>query len=1064
MTSNLKNKQGDMLVISVCFFLSGMCGLIYQVLWTKMLGLVFGHTTLAISTVVTAFLAGLALGSFILGRIADKKDNPFQKLSSLGGPWQITSYCVMEITIGVFCFLTPWLFKLVEVIYLQCVDWSPFSLNLLRFLLCAIVMIIPTMAMGATLPLISKFLISTNREVGEKLGFIYSINTAGSVLGTFLAGFVLIPNAGISSTLLCAAILNVGIGIFLLSYGRGMQTDSPPETGQKIVEAVVDEAKEKDAAPVAAQPRNAIISVFVVVFAMSGFASLVYELAWNRSLALALGSSTYAFSAMLATFLFGTALGSYIFSKMSKTRDFDFGSFAINQFFIGISSVISVMLLGLLPIIFGKLLNYISSSYNLVIVTDFILCFLAMILPTTLIGISFPLAGKLYTNKIENLGKSIGDIYAINTIGSVSGSFLTGFVLMPWIGVQHTIFIAVCFNMIGALLLILLSSGNARVKVSWAVVIVACILSVFFIPKWDNRVMASGLFRGKGYNDTGRFATEDVVYYKDGISCSVAVIKSGESISLKVNGKADASNAADMSSQILVGYLPIFYHKDPQSVFLLGLGSGVTAGAVLDHPAVKNLECVEIEPATMDAAAFFSKYNRNALADSRLKMHVGDGRNRLLSSKKKYDVIISEPSNPWISGVASLFSKEYFELCKSRLNDDGVACIWLQLYSISPEDVKMILTTVSSVFPEMDLWLSYSDCIIVCSEKPLFFKYDQYRKVADNSSTFKDYKPFLKINHPDEFFSYYLTNRASIIPLTIGNRVNTDDLLFLEYSAPVSLYNDSALTNLDGLFRYKTSFSPSFEGNVDLSPDFYSSAYDVCKSYVPSFADSLVEEGLKRYKNESKLNICTVDSLINAKKIPQAEARLDSLIKSEPENPQYLRFKADREYEISRYSQAELFYEKLYNLKAMDSIVFIKYLTALHRTGQYEKMLELSDAALKMYPEGSDIFNFTKLEALYALGRIEEAAVCADLIVHKQSPLVFERIFECYMKLDQKQKAFEVAWQYYCFSGSSVKSAELLIDVLEKLGRREEARAIAINELSKSPFNKLFLNTIYKNN
>jgi len=1064
-----KITKGDMTLISICFFLSGMSGLIYQVLWTKMLGLVFGNTSLAISTVISVFLAGLALGSFILGRIADKPNNIFEKFGSkFPGPWQIKSYCVLEILIGVFCFLSPYFFKGMEVIYLQCTDMPAVALNLIRFFLCAIVMIIPTMAMGATLPLMSKFFISANNEVGEKLGWIYSINTAGSVLGTFLAGFVLLPNIGISLTLSCACVVNLGVGFLLLSYSRGMER---VDSEDKPLEKPSKKSEESDNVVVSdnTTASRKLINIFVVVFAMSGFASLVYELAWNRSLALALGSSTYAFSAMLTTFLFGTALGSFIFSNLSKKRDFTFFSFAVIQVLIGLFSMLSVLLLGKLPLIFGSILPFIKHSYNLVIIVDFLICFASMILPTILIGISFPLAGKLYTDKIESLGKSIGDIYAINTIGSVSGSFLTGFVLMPTIGIQNTIILAVCFNMLGALLLVIATDGKPQLKYSLISVILVCITGLFFLPRWDSKLMTSGAFRGFGTTEQA-LRSNQILFYKDGISCTVATIAVGDIIFVNVNGKTDASSGLDMSTQIMVGYLPVFYHSNPKTAFLLGLGSGVTAGAILDDPSIERVDCVEIEPAMKEAALFFKDYNHDVFNNPRFNFIVNDGRNKLLSSKNKYDVIVSEPSNPWVAGVASLFTKEYFELCKNRLNEGGIFCAWVQLYSINPQDVKMILNTISSVFPEIDIYLSsaMSDCVIIASEKPLVFKYDRFMNLYNTSDNVKKYMRFSHLKSPDEFLATYIADGKSIESLIFGSKINTDDLTSLEYSAPLSLYNTSASTNISGILNFKNSIQPKIEkfeiedSEFKMPPSFYAKGFERFSVYNSKASEMVLYEGLRLYPENSSLNLFKISNLLNLKYVDKAEELLNTLIKDNPEKVEYLAFKANYLADIGRFKEAESVYETIYD-KASAGITMemaLKYFYTLEKLEKYENILAISDWAILKF-NGDTNFKFHKFKALAELGRNDEAEILTEEILRAGfSAEIYDYIANFYLNNNKLQEAITVARNYFEVSGHDEKSAELTINIFNKQQRFEDARAVAFDVLPKYPYNKLFLETV----
>jgi spermidine synthase len=859
--------------ITAFFFLSGLCGLMYQIIWTRVLGLVFGHTTFAISTVITAFMAGLALGSYVLGRWSDRIDEkraPGRESTTWGASPQFLMYGMLEAVIGAYCLLTPLLFKVIELIYLKCSGLPFYPLSLVRFLLSMAVLIIPTFCMGGTLPLISKFLIRSHGEIGRKLGFLYFINTLGAVTGTVLAGFFLIRIFGISATLRSAAAINLGIGalVYLLNRKAG-----------SIYEGVTVEGEgsppREDAGGGASSPAMAAsgspdeagysraVRLIVVIFAFTGFASMVYELAWTRALSLAMGSSTYAFSTMLATFLFGIALGSIIYSSQASRRFLSPSLFGWLQVFIGLSCIVAIPLLGALPLIFIRIFPFIRHSYTSIVCADFLLSFVVMIIPTTLMGIAFPFAGKLYTGSLKSLGKSVGTIYAVNTIGCILGSFLTGFVLIPFIGIQNCLKVAVLINLLGGLVFLVAYYTRPLQRGLCGALVLVALLVAHFLPPWNTAVMSSGsaVYAGSYDQENASFDNDSlykILFYRDGISATVAVGKTGSLIFLRINGKTDASTSDDMFTQLLSGYLPCLYHKGTtKEVNIIGLGSGMSARAALDDVEVRSVTCTELEPAVIEANSFFTPFNGHLFSNPRFKCAVADGRNFLLASDKRYDVIISEPSNPWVAGMANLFTTEYYTLCRDRLKDDGILCGWLQLYSLSPSDVAMILKTFFSVFPHGAVWRGApGDILLLGSKKELSFDYGRYEKLFNSNEPFRNELQGIGITSPDVLLAHYICSSKEIAGLCQAAPANTDDHPSLEFSAPLSLYMDTILMNIRGIYSCKTRLVPEGAGTAkDFSPsaDFYLRLIGLVKKSDGRLADRLLTEALALYPEDTRL-------------------------------------------------------------------------------------------------------------------------------------------------------------------------------------------------------------------
>lgn len=839
--------------LSVCFLMSGMCGLIYQVLWSRMLSLIFGHTTFAISTVITAFMGGLALGSYSIGRWADSDGKIKKKISAFGGFPEFLMYGFLEAFIGIYCLLTPELFNIVEFIYLKFSGLPFYTISIIRFVLCIVVLIIPTFCMGGTLPLLSKFLIINSQELSKKLGFLYFINTAGAVLGTVLAGFYLISNLGITETLHVAAFINIAIGVLVYSLNRKTGHISAG-TEEKNVEEKIENKADKTT-----------LLIFII-FGFTGFGSMIYELAWTRAISLALGSSTYAFSTMLATFLFGIALGSIIYSFVSKRKDFTVSSFGWLEVIISLACLITIPLLGRIPLYVIYFFPVLKNSYNLILLANFLFCFLVMLIPTTLMGFVFPLVGKLYTRSIEKIGKHIGDIYAINTVGCILGSFLTGFVIIPFAGVQNSLKIGVLINMAAGILLLYTYSRKKITRLLYLSGFLLFIILLNYIPSWNPTIMSSGSAiyadiyneeytkagaEGKKYFD--ELIMKYLVFQKDGISSTVSVYDFGGSIILRVNGKTDASTVSDMPTQLLLGYLPLLYHKNPQNIFIIGLGSGVTGKAVMDFPEVESSICAEIEPAVIEATSYFKRFNGNVLDNNRFKVAIDDGRNALLSSPEDYDIIISEPSNPWIAGIGNLFTRDFYSICKSKLKDHGIMVQWFHLARTNREDIDMILNTFYSVFPEGIIWRGKdTDLILLGSQKPLIFDYERFKELYDHNKSFRSSMESININKPDVIFTHYVTKPGDIDYSSV--LLNTDDVPVLEFSAPKSLYLESSDKNLRYIYQYKSSDLPALKDNkrINLSDDYYIEMFNFYNSHMPDVAQKYAEKYSDRLSGNVK--------------------------------------------------------------------------------------------------------------------------------------------------------------------------------------------------------------------
>ena len=788
----------------VCFFLSGGTALVYEVVFLRMLGLVFGHTVHAVATVLIVFMGGLALGSALFGGLTPRIRSPIQ------------AYGWLELGIGAWAALLPMLFAWSAAWYpdlFRALGQSHAVLPWIQFALGSALLLVPTTLMGGTLAVLSQALAGPDSRVGRLVGGLYAVNTCGAVVGAAMAGYVLLPSLGNRATIEAAAALNLALGFAALVYGRARSArpagiDLAPASES---DADVREAPSRDVKPLG-------VRLTVVALGISGAVSMLYEVTWTRALALVLGSSTYAFTAMLVAFLLGLAGGSALYAWRWGTRQPSPVAFGALQ--AGIAVLVVPVLL-----MFERLPELLLAALRWSYAPPFVMWIqlglsVGVLLPVTLlIGATFPCAVAVATPGAARVGESVGRIYAANTVGAVGGAVLTGFALVPALGVHAAIVVGVVVNLLLAALL----TATADLRPAWrwgsagAALLAAVAVAVGIAP-WDPRVMSSGpaiyvgpYLRSAAASSSSSIGatlrSQRVLFYRDGRSGTVSVGQSGVHRYLRINGKTEGSTSLDMPTQQLVGHLPLLTHPDPRDVLVIGLGTGVTAGAVARH-GIRRLDVVEIEPAVVEAAGrFFGEANGHVLLDPRTRTLVADGRNFLFTTPDRYDVIISEPSNPWISGLASLFSEEFFRLTRAHLSPGGVMVQWIQLYNLRPDDLRMILKTFQGVFPATTVWNISEDLLLVGRTEPGALDLGRVKARFAEGRVGED------LGYPGNgawpsvlgFFALGETDTARFVE---DAERNTDDRLTLEFSAPRALYLDTSRTNQEAIQKARTSLLP----------------------------------------------------------------------------------------------------------------------------------------------------------------------------------------------------------------------------------------------------------------
>jgi len=781
-------------VVLSCFFLSGASGLILELLWTRMLTLVFGSTALAVSTVLTAYMGGLGLGSYLAGKFSDRLKDP------------VRAYALAEAAIGLYALSVPWIIGYYPGLNQWL--WTTFGdrymlLSVLRFFASAGLLIVPTTLMGATLPILARYFVSRPFELGRvslRLGTLYAVNLFGAVAGSFLAGFIFLPMVGIRGTNLVAASFDISLAVAILVARRLVPARQATQSLDELTAAAGSTATGVPApAPLLLSPaaRKAVL----FAFAVSGATAMTLQVLWTRALAVIIGSSIFSFTIILLAFLVGLGLGSAVFGRLVQRFRDPVRALALTHLGIVACIGLSYLITDRLPFIFTYLLSSTMVSADAVLTCQFALACLTVLPSTFLMGAIFPITVRVVTGDLATVGRDVGFAYALNTVGAIIGSFFSGFVILPSLGLQRGIYLAAVIDLALAVLLFAVASNLPRTRrMIGMATAVAMALVALVLPRWNLTNFSIGFFRismARDYIDMverrhqkKKWQTPKLVYYKDGIATTVSVDQWGKVFSMKNNGKVDASNDADMPTQISVGLLPLLLYNNDHApkVALIGYGSGVTAGATTQYP-IDKLEVVELEPAIYEAAHFFDNVNHRPTENPRVKAIAGDGRNFLSQRRDLYDVIISQPSNPWITGVSNLFTREYFQSVKSRLADDGIFCQWAQLYEMAPWNIKAIYRTLAGEFPYVMVFAAEdlsSDTILIASRKPIELDIRKIARAFENPVTRAEAKR-AGFESPHDVPAFVLLGSEELRSFVAGAQLNTDDNALIEFAAPRDL-------------------------------------------------------------------------------------------------------------------------------------------------------------------------------------------------------------------------------------------------------------------------------------
>ncbi|MFG0819246.1 fused MFS/spermidine synthase [Pseudomonas sp. GLN_3] len=673
-------------------FISGGAALIYQVLWVKQLSLVVGVEVYAITAGISAFFAGLAMGGLLFGRWADRLRHPVRLYAGLE---LAVALLAVAATLGLA--QSAALFARLEA-----------SVGLLAWLLPLSLVGLPAFLMGGTLPVLVRALTPNGAQTGEAGGRLYAANTAGAICGTLLAAFVLLPLLGVTGAACVAGALNLLAALGAWS-GRGRDERALPNSAT------------------ASLPRTPQARLAIALYCLAGGVALGYEVVWTQSIVQFMSTRAFAFSVVLATYLMGLVLGSALYARRADRIRDPWGLFGLLIAFAGLLALLQIAGLGRWLVTWQTLLEshvlQLTGSQLAGMCARFAAAAVCVVfIPTTLLGAAFPLALRLAVDSGQ-VGRDVGVVIALNTLGGIVGVMLTGFVLVPGIGLVRTLVVLACLAAaIGA---VATWRGKAVHKGMRAAVLLvggATLVTGALTPPERLAQLLPGARSG------------ELVFYQEGRGGTVAVVnqqRQGQAFNrLYIQGVSNTGDAMpSLRYMRLQALLPLLIHRgEPRSALVIGFGTGITAGAMLRYSGLEHPVVAELLPQVLAAAPLFSG-NYDAMNDPRLDIRLRDGRRELLRNEQRYDVITLEPPPPSAAGVVNLYSRDFYQLAASRLQEHGLVAQWLPLPTQNDEDSRSLVRSFLDVFPHASLWTTeFHEMLLIGSATPMVLDVPRIRQ------------------------------------------------------------------------------------------------------------------------------------------------------------------------------------------------------------------------------------------------------------------------------------------------------------------------------------------------
>lgn len=746
--------------------LSGIASLTYQVTWVRLLGLSMGSTSASISTVLAAFFLGLALGSYLAERITRNRIN------------SLKAYIFLEIIIGISgLVLLPILLNLDSLV----ASFPVLSKTLgMKFVIAMLLLILPTICMGATFPVMASILIRRKNEVGLRMSQLYSLNTAGAVFGAAMAGFIFIPNWGLDGAVYIAFCINTVIvisGVFLNSKINLPPLESDTEYGH------VGNAALKEQAPLRGR-------ALIVLFA-TGLVAIATEVGWTKYLSIFTGTTIYGFAAILTIFLIGIAAGSWVIKNRVETLPRPEIWLAYGLLLLGFSLLLTRAGLSLIPPIY-QAINHLPAAVPVRHAVKYVFVFILLFPPTFIFGALFPINLKLYCGNLQGVRAHIGKAYAVNTVASIFGSIMAGFWIIPVYGTDVLLTgMALVLLLLPVIFLTVLKAPGPRIAITSLIITV--IAANWIMPHINYEEMIASVQYQHDY-DAKKGKRPDFLFLKEGKAGVISMVTyDGKHAKLQNNGLNESFIDMENEDNVLLvetllGLLPYMLHENPKTAFVVGYGGGITTRA-LTLSKLESIKVVELEPAVVDAGRAISGGEIPALKDPRVTLEFNDARNTLLVEDNKYDIIAAQPSHPWLARASNVFTQDFFQIVKSRLNEGGIYAQWVNLFNMDVTTLRSIFKAFFDVFPEGLTFanLDSGDLIMYGSVKKIIFDYDRIDKRMSEPEIKKKLN-WHGIREPRDLFWYFALSRDEAVKAAGNIPANSD----------TNIYSEVRLSALDG--------------------------------------------------------------------------------------------------------------------------------------------------------------------------------------------------------------------------------------------------------------------------
>lgn len=766
-------KDPSFALILLCFFLSGVAGLVFETLWTREFALVFGTSELAVATVLAAYMGGLAVGASVARRWVLRTTRP------------ILVYGFLELGIGLGALAVPLAIRGSQVLCVALFGDQPsppdgdgFGLSLFTLLSAFVILLVPTAFMGATLPLLTRFAVRSDEEIGRRIALLYAINTAGAVTGVLATAFWLLPDLGLGQVLWVGVAINVSV--FVLACFAASR--AKPST-------------EVDFSAAAATPASARDSWILPLILLSGVTSFTYEVLWVRLLGHILGGTVYAFGTMLASFLTGIALGSALASKFASTRDRALFAFPISQIGVAFCSLGAFLAVNLLP---GLALS-LGAGSGAGAFRNAAVAALALLPGALFIGASFPLAVRILARRDTDASPASARVYAWNTLGAIIGSVGSGFVWIPLLHFHGAVAAAIAVNLAIAAMAAWLATPRDRTVAAVSATALLALLLLRPGPPWEV-LMTSSLDIVAGRSIAGN--PDRVSYFAVGRSSTVILRTEPDgSLGLLTNGLPEASvrprGATLMDNTVtwLSGF-PLLARPEARSLLVIGLGTGGAIERVPD--SIESIDVIELEVKVVEANRHVAEVRASdPLSDPRVRIAVNDARGSLQLTSRRWDVIVSQPSHPWTAGASHLFTQEFFELTREHLTEGGVVVQWLSPAFMDAELLRSLLATIRTVFEHVELyWIPREEAVFfLASDVPIDMLKGAARRLARSPHDFAH----LGVHAPEDVLAYLAADDEGTRRLAVGAPLTTDARNLLQFRAPQVLRDPLSPDELSAL-------------------------------------------------------------------------------------------------------------------------------------------------------------------------------------------------------------------------------------------------------------------------